>query len=372
MKAKVLAEIPKKYKRYGLPEDLFLKELEKIDYPDIVLVTSGMTYWYPGVLEVIKTIKERFPKSSVILGGVYASICPEHARRYSGADHIITGSDLSEFFKTISGKGFKPTINKIPESFSDFPMPDYEMYDSLEYIALRTTIGCPFRCSYCSIKTLCGDKFERKPPEKIVSEIKYLSDKGIKNLAFYDDALFFEPDKHIVPVLDEIKKQKLKMNIHSPNGLHAKFITPGLAKTMKESNFVMPRVSLETINKETQEKTGGKVNNENFLAACENLKAAGYKPGEISSYLMIGMPDQDFSEVEESIRFVHSQGAKVFLAEYSPIPDTKDWEKAEKIIPSDDPLWHNNSIFPLYPLSDWPKFQKLKDLALELNKSFLL
>ncbi len=59
--------------------------------PDAVLVTSLMTYWYPGVTAAIRLVREYFPGVPVILGGIYASLCPDHARSHSGADLVLTG-----------------------------------------------------------------------------------------------------------------------------------------------------------------------------------------------------------------------------------------------------------------------------------------
>jgi hypothetical protein len=84
-KPPVLKDIPRKYKRYGLPHEVINTELQKMGQPDVVLVTSSMTYWYPGVHEIISIIKKRFPHVPVFLGGIYATLCKEHAQNYSGA-----------------------------------------------------------------------------------------------------------------------------------------------------------------------------------------------------------------------------------------------------------------------------------------------
>jgi hypothetical protein len=39
-----------------------------------------MTYWYPGVVEAIARVRARFGAVPVVLGGVYATLCTDHAR----------------------------------------------------------------------------------------------------------------------------------------------------------------------------------------------------------------------------------------------------------------------------------------------------
>ena len=41
--------IPRNYSQYGIPEEMLLKRLSFPEAPDLICVSSGMTYWYPGV-----------------------------------------------------------------------------------------------------------------------------------------------------------------------------------------------------------------------------------------------------------------------------------------------------------------------------------
>jgi radical SAM superfamily enzyme YgiQ (UPF0313 family) len=94
------------------------------------------------------------------------------------------------------------------------------------------------------------------------------------------------------------------------------------------------------------------------------LKQAGYKSEEIGIYLLCGLPGQRAAEVEESIRFVKSSGARPIIAEYSPIPGTDLWNDAVAASPypiDREPLFHNNSLLPCQN-SDltYERYQKLK------------
>ncbi|MCB4791306.1 MAG: radical SAM protein [Elusimicrobia bacterium] len=363
-KPEILKKIPRKYKRYGMPHKTFKKALENTPKPDVILITSGMTYWYPGVIEAINTMKGYFPGIPVILGGIYASLCYDHAIANSGADYVVKGNNLSELFRLF--KELK--IADIQElCFKDYPSPMYELYSELNYVALRTSTGCPFRCSYCAIGVLEGGKWERKPAVLVASEINKFYGSGIKNFVFYDDALFYKPEEHIIPILSQIQKLRVTGFFHTPNGLHARYLTKDLAKFLKKTNFIMPRLSLETVNSTSLKNSGDKLNTAEFQTACQNLQNAGFKKGEYGAYILMGRPGQDFFEIEESIKYANKNGAFVFIAEYSPIPGTADWEKIKNILPCDDPLWHNNSLFPIYELSEWKRAQELKNLTRELN-----
>ena len=86
-----LAGFPRRYGRYGISEAAFRQKLAGTPRPAAILVTSLMTYWYPGVAAAIRLAREQFPDTPVLLGGVYATLCPGHAQQHSGADLVITG-----------------------------------------------------------------------------------------------------------------------------------------------------------------------------------------------------------------------------------------------------------------------------------------
>jgi hypothetical protein len=78
-----LNDVNRHYSRYGILPSWFSDDLSRLDIPDLVLVTSLMTYWYPGVQETIEYIKSAFTKTPIVLGGIYARLCHDQPRRLS-------------------------------------------------------------------------------------------------------------------------------------------------------------------------------------------------------------------------------------------------------------------------------------------------
>ncbi len=363
-KPSVLSKVPRKYKRYGLPEQFFLEELKGFMHIDAALVTVPMTYWYPGAFRVIELIKEMYKNIPIIIGGAYPTLCYEHAVKHSGADVIFQGSDIYELVKEVDSiTPGKSRITGFPKSFSDYIYPAYDLYNHLNYVAILTSRGCPFHCTYCA-SNLITPTFEQRDVKSVLEElIFYYRRRKIHNIAFYDDALLVNPEEHINPLLEEVLKKHIKVNFFSPNGLHARFLNKETADLMYRSGFKEPRLSLETSNPELQNKTGGKVNNEDLEKAIKCLTEAGYKSKEISVYLMIGLPEQTLKEVIDSICYVSSLGTVIRLAEYSPIMKTPEWDKLE--FPIDlDPLLHNNTVYGALHI---PNLQKIKNLVRAVN-----
>jgi radical SAM superfamily enzyme YgiQ (UPF0313 family) len=322
-----------------------------------------MTYWYPGVNETIRFLRQNMPDVPILLGGTYATLCFDHAQKYSDADRVLPGPWDGEKMRILSDYLGRPVL-QAGEDFACWPYPAFDLYPKLEYVSLLTRCGCPFSCTYCAASALMQG-FESRPPVQVVEEIEYWTNNfGVSDFAFYDDALLIKPSEHIIKILQEVIRRGIRCNFHTPNALHIRMIDQQVGDLLFRSGFKTIRLGLETSNEQTQIETGGKVDNREFQRAVRYLKKAGYSGEEIGVYLMAGLPGQRVEEVEESIAFVKETGAKPILVEYSPIPETPLFEKAKKLSSFDvgnEPLFHNNSILPCqWEGFTWADFRRLK------------
>src|SRR5260370_606274 len=84
-------DITKRLYHFGLP----LRELEKrllsIQQPDEVWITSIMTYWWESTRDVVALAKRLFPQATVLVGGIYPTLAPEHAASHLGAGVVFNG-----------------------------------------------------------------------------------------------------------------------------------------------------------------------------------------------------------------------------------------------------------------------------------------
>lgn len=358
-KPAILRQFPYKYKKYGITYQDFRNKLSALKKPDLIMMTSIMTYWYPGVQKTIEIVREILGSIPIILGGIYPTINNKHALENSGADIV---------FKGCIGKRLQLILNDlgIKRGHENIELPYYKLnlYESLPYAPLLTSKGCPFSCSYCA-SSLLYDGYSRVEWEKLIQEIAELNAQGIKDFAFYDDALLYNPEEHIKPLLREILRRGLKIRFHTPNGLHARFIDRELAELMRKVNFKTLRLSLETVNESRLLKTGQKVSRDEVVRAINFLKKQGFTKNEIGVYLMYGLPEQGIEEVRDGVEFLKSLNVRINLTEFSPLRGTKSYiEMVEKgLIDKDiDPLLTNNTVFSyLYSGYNIKDLRKLKN-----------
>ncbi|NQT01617.1 MAG: radical SAM protein, partial [Planctomycetes bacterium] len=358
---KPLESIPRYFRRFGLPRNIFTDFLTEEAPFDFVFIQTTMTYWYKGVREVIEDIRKARPKAKIILGGNYVTLCRNHAEK-SGADFLAHGTNLEPLWEYLR-------INPDPGQPAL-----WEVYEKLNVGVLKLTEGCPFKCTYCSVPMVYS-RFKPRPLEHSLAELELLCSLGVENIAFYDDALLFDADKVLVPFLNEVVDRDIKVNFHSPNALNARFITKELAELMVRAGFKTFYLGFESASQQWQKRTGSKVFSDELAKAVKHLKSAVHRmpygraeSENITAYQILGHPHIEIQQLEESMHFVNSLGIRGMLADFSPIPGTPDGEYCRQWVDMDEPLMHNKTAFPII-LMGFDETNRLKDLQRKLNRS---
>ncbi len=376
----VYRSIPRHYARYGMPPEIFENLCRRDPQPDAILVTSGMTYWYPGVQMTIATLRRLFPNTPILLGGIYATLCTEHARQSSGADLVVAGEAESTIHTKLQAvlnhsANENGSIKSGFQTLDELPFPAFDLYPKLQSAAIMTSRGCPLRCTFCASNIVSG-KYRWRSIDGVIAELDWLHrGLGVNEFAFYDDALLTNRDRHFLPICEKILQHKIAATFHTPNGLQAKFIDATTAKLMHQTGFKTIRLAYESGSEERQRDMSKKVSNESFARAVANLYAAGFGPGELDAYVMMALPDQPIHEILWSMAYVHALGVGIRLAAFSPIPGTVEYERAVargELSRHADPLLANNSILPIrLPNVAYETYDRINRLSKDLNAHLL-
>jgi len=179
-----------------------LVRCNKEGYPNvghfnIAFVTSYFTWEWKYVWEAVKYAKQHADK--VYLGGVYASLLPEHAEK-SGAKVI---------------KGILPEVENL--------RPAYELVPDCDYSIVHASRGCIRKCKFCAVPIIEG-QLKEKPT------IKHLVYPPHKRIIFFDNnILAIKNWEKIYLELLELNKQ-----VDFNQGLDARIIAKKGEKLVKQ------------------------------------------------------------------------------------------------------------------------------------------
>jgi radical SAM superfamily enzyme YgiQ (UPF0313 family) len=364
-KPKIINFIDRKFKRYGMPEELFEEKLKSIGRIDGIITGITLTYWYYGGKKTVEKIREFYPDTPLFLGGIYANLYPDHSRKTFNDlnTHIINGNGVQSLNQVL--KYYNTEMINDYDWFEEILL-DYSEYKKISYAVILSSIGCPYKCTYCSTPNMW--RFKYKSLDKIRQELGMIlkNHPNIKNIVFFDDAFLLRPD--LEDMLFMLKD--FNVNYHLPNGIHAHRINQKLSDLLKEAGFKIIKLGYETSNPDMQKKTGNKVTNLDLMNAVKCFKQSGFDMKNIGAYIISNLPGQKINELYEAIDFCLDLGINPNINEYTPIPGTKDYlELIEKnILPKNtDPLLLNNTYIPYW----WEKGiskQELEKVKLYLKQ----
>lgn len=225
----------------------YIKGMEKPKKkPKEIYVTSLFTFAWKVVHKTIKYYKMLYPQAKITLGGLYASLMPNHAKK-SLADEIYIG------------------ILKEAEEL----MPDYGLVPEWNGSIIFSSRGCIRKCGYCAVPLL-EPKFEAR------NTIKNFVYGNHTIIIFWDNNILANP--YIHNILDELIE--LKLDVDFNHGLDARLITLRIAKKLKKLRIKYVRMAYDLIDYKD------KVEN-----AIKKLKEAGYRGRDLFFYTLFNFND---------------------------------------------------------------------------------
>jgi hypothetical protein len=251
--------------------------------PDTIYITSLFTWSWKPVWEAIRYYSSKFPQAELWLGGLYASLMPEHAA-LSGIrpDHI-----------------FKGVYDKTECLLPDYDLvPDWNKREKASIIFASR--GCIRSCTFCGVSRIEG---------KLNSEKKSIKDMiwpGHSRLIFFDNN--FLSSKNRDDILSEI--QELGFAVDFNQGLDARIIAKDekLAEKLSCLNFYRHiRISYDTSDM-----------GDSVKKTIDLLKSNGFDGRNILVYLLYNFTDSP-QDLFTRIKNVLSWGAVAYPMRFQPI-----------------------------------------------------
>lgn len=242
--------------------------------PNIIYVTSLFTYAWKPVHEALFYYQTEFPRTKIVVGGIYVTLCADHLR--------------DNFSRIEIRKGIIEGIDQL--------LPDYSLVPDWKTSILFSSRGCVRTCQFCSVRIL-------EPEFKAYKSIRNSVYPGHKKITLWDNNFLASP--YYRDIFEEMLDLELEVDFNQ--GLDARLLTEEIAVWLKELNLPIVRLAYDT-------KSIGKY----LKKAIELLKMVGFRGRNIVVYCLYNFSDSPadfFNRVRELLEW----GVVAYPMRYEPL-----------------------------------------------------
>jgi len=347
--------------------------------PNIVGMTAYITH-VGAVKEMARKIKCLSNQTITVVGGVHAEVVPEDfISKYIDCiicsnpvetfnkiiDRVRAGVDTKEIEGTyVKGKKHIRTssYNILPPdrgSVKKYRKKYYYMFHN-PCALIKTSLGCPYTCSFCFCKEITGGKYFARKIDEVMEELESIKEREIYIVD--DDFLFNENRLNLF--CDELEKRNI----------HKRFLVYGRADFIASHEKVIGRLSRHGLSavivgvESVREKDLKDFNKRSSLENNEKAIRILQKYGIELYATMILQPDftkKDFRQIEDYI--IGLNVSFVNLQPLTPLPGTEIYDDyKDKILVSrkDYAMWD------LAHIVLEPKYMSIRQYYYQIIKTY--
>jgi radical SAM superfamily enzyme YgiQ (UPF0313 family) len=309
---------------FGRPFDEIEAELAGMK-PDVVGISSLFTPYYREALEVAARVKKGL-NVPVVIGGSHASAAPESLLASPHVDYVVRGEGERPFVEFLQFAQGEKSVAEVPNlahkehgrirltaiqdnfSLDDLPFPDLSDFLPSSYTLagkpmtfMITSRSCPHKCSFCSVHTTFGEKYQRRSLDNILEEIELRYSQGYRVIDFEDDNLTYYKS-----TFKELCRRLIarfprgEMEFVAMNGISYLSLDEELLDLMRRAGFSHLNLALVSSDKSVRETTKRPHTLGAYLRVVHKAFHLGFR---IVSYQILGLPNESLQSMAQTLAF---------------------------------------------------------------------
>jgi radical SAM superfamily enzyme YgiQ (UPF0313 family) len=304
--------------------------------PDVVGITTTTMTLYDALM-VAKMTKEYSKNIVTVMGGAHCSIYPQETASFPEIDYVIQGEGELPFLRVLNGIPSKIADVEIVEDLDTLPFPARHLVDLNKYhstlakkkvTSICTSRGCPLNCSFC-YQPHYGKRWRARSAKNVVDEMAQIVKMGIGEIEIMDDTFTFDRDRvmEICDILIYYGANRI-WNVGWNIRTRVDKVDLEMLQKMKLAGCKRINYGIESFNRETLKTLRKGFETYQIFEAIRWTKEVGI---ETQAYLMLGSPDETFSQMKHTIYCTNQTNPDyAYYSLTSPMPGTAMYEQGLK------------------------------------------
>jgi radical SAM superfamily enzyme YgiQ (UPF0313 family) len=166
------------------------------------------------------------------------------------------------------------------------------------YVSIHTSLGCPYKCSFCCINAPFGKSSYRMwSPDTVIKEIDVLVNKyGVRNIKFVDE-MFVLNRNHVLGICDRIIERGYDLNIWAYARVDT--VKDEFLGKLRRAGFRWLALGIESGSKHVRDGVEkGRFGTSQILEVVRKIQDAGIYV--IGNYIF-GLPDDTHESMQETL-----------------------------------------------------------------------
>lgn len=297
---------------------------------------SASTQNMPAAGATCREIKRRSPEIPILLSGTHPAALPQRTLEEEAADYVCDGEGPQTIYlatRYLLGDGV--ALGDIPNLWyrdgkdirntpggplmadldGDMPRPAWDLlpmeryrahnwhcfehiHQRQPYASIHTSLGCPYRCSFCCINAPFGrPSYRMWPPDAVIDQLDELvTDYGVRNIKIVDE-MFVLNRQHVLGICDRIIERGLDLNIWAYARVDT--VKDEYLDKLKRAGFRWLALGIESGSKHVRDGVEkGRFGTTEIIEIVRKIQNAGINV--IGNYIF-GLPDDTYETMHETL-----------------------------------------------------------------------
>jgi len=296
---------------------------------------SASTQQMVGAGQACAAIKRANPGQSILIVGGHVSALPERTLQEEAVDFACKGEGPATVvqlldklkaddtkFEDVEGlvwwddseARINPPAPLIADLDKDLhgnawdllPMERYRAHNwhcfgdldaRMPYASIYTSLGCPYKCSFCCINApFDTNRYRMRSPEAVVDEIAFLH--GVYGVSTFKiiDEMFVLNERHVTAICDLLIERDLDLNIWAYARIDT--IKPAMLDKLRRAGIRWLGLGIESGSKHVRDGVSKALNGEDIIEAVRQVQNAGI---HVVGNFIFGLPDDDHESMQQTL-----------------------------------------------------------------------